>query len=348
MTNGSGTVNANVTNIQVICSATYTINVIISGLTRGALVLQNNGVNNLTATSNGTFTFSNTIPMGAAYNVTVLTQPLGQNCTVTYGSGNAAANLNIPVACSANNYTIGGTVSGLTSSGLVLADTFSAGYLTVTSNGVFTLPNTLTFGLQYNVTVLTQPLGQNCTVTNGSGNAAANVTNILVICTAGTYTIGGIVKGLTGPMTLDDGLGHSLVITTNGAFVFNASYPYGGGTYYITASSPTQTCTVANAVGTITANVTNVSVNCENSYTIGGAVSGLTGQGLVLNNGSDYLPVSTNGTFIVSTYVVGGTAYNITVATQPTGQNCTVANGSGTVTTNVTNVQVFCRSQGPG
>jgi len=79
------------------------------------------------------------------------------------------------------------------------------------------------------------------------------------------------------------------------------------------------------------------------TYTIGGAVSGLSGAGLVLqDNGGDSLTVNGNGNFTFSTPITGGSTYNVTVSTQPSGQKCGVANGSGTANAYVTNVQVTC------
>src|SRR5262245_23343230 len=86
----------------------------LSGLT-GTVVLQNNGGNNLSVSANGNFTFASSVGNGTAYNVTVLTQPTGQTCAVTGGSGTANANVtNVAVACTANTFTIGGAVNGLT------------------------------------------------------------------------------------------------------------------------------------------------------------------------------------------------------------------------------------------
>ena len=79
------------------------------------------------------------------------------------------------------------------------------------------------------------------------------------------------------------------------------------------------------------------------TYTIGGTVSGLVGAGLVLqNNSGDNQSVSANGAFTFSTSIDSGAAYSVTVSTEPTGQNCTVTNGSGKASANVTNIQVVC------
>ncbi len=83
-------------------STTYTIGGTVSGLSGTGLVLQNNGGNNLSVTTNGNFTFSTAIASGSTYNVTVLTQPSSpaQTCTVTDGTGTASANVvDVGVAC---------------------------------------------------------------------------------------------------------------------------------------------------------------------------------------------------------------------------------------------------------
>jgi hypothetical protein len=80
---------------------TYTIGGTVSGLTGTGLILQDNSGNNLAVSASGSFTFSSAVDSGAAYSVTVLTQPTGQSCTVTSGSGTASANVtNVQVSCS--------------------------------------------------------------------------------------------------------------------------------------------------------------------------------------------------------------------------------------------------------
>lgn len=82
---------------------------------------------------------------------------------------------------------------------------------------------------------------------------------------------------------------------------------------------------------------------------IGGTVSGLTAAGLVLqNNGGDNLSVAANASsFAFATPVANGSAYSVSVQTQPSGQVCSVQNGSGTASGNVSNVAVVCGSAGP-
>jgi hypothetical protein len=328
---------------------TYTIGGTVSGLTGTGLVLQDNGGNNLLVSANGTFIFSNSITSSATYSVTVSTEPTGQTCTVTNGSGTASANVtNVQIACSNITYTIGGTVSGITGTGLVLQDN-GGNNLAVSASGSFTFSTAVASGSTYSVTVFTEPTGQSCTVTSGSGTANANVTNVQVVCSnlpPTTYTIGGTVSGLIGiGLVVQDNGGNNQALSANGTFAFSNSVASGAAYSVTVFTQPTgQSCTVTNGSGTASANVSNVQVTCiTTTYTIGGTVSGLTGTGLVLqDNGGNNLSVSANGSFTFSSSVANGAAYSVTVLTQPTGQSCTITNRSGTASANVTNVQVAC------
>ena len=164
---------------------TYTIGGSVSGLASGqSVVLQNNGGDDNTVNANGAFTFATPVNSGSAYAVTVLTQPTGQTCTVSSGSGTANANVTtVSVSCVTNTYTIGGSVSGLASGQSVVLQNNGGDDNTVNANGAFTFATSINSGSAYAVTVLTQPTGQTCTVSNGSGTANANVSNVAVTCT---------------------------------------------------------------------------------------------------------------------------------------------------------------------
>src|ERR1019366_6981519 len=81
-------------------TASATIGGIVTGLLGGTtLSLANNGIDPITVTANGPFTFGS----GSTFSVTVVTQPLGQTCTVTGGSGTVGVNgekgTNVAVNC---------------------------------------------------------------------------------------------------------------------------------------------------------------------------------------------------------------------------------------------------------
>src|SRR5580704_10954803 len=93
------------------------------------------------------------------------------------------------------SYTIGGTVSGLVGSRLVLESPTNCCGQLIASAGAVTAPNgTFAFpadialgsGTTYDVAVMTQPTNpsQTCLVANGMGTVTnSNVTNIVVTCT---------------------------------------------------------------------------------------------------------------------------------------------------------------------
>jgi large repetitive protein len=80
------------------------------------------------------------------------------------------------------------------------------------------------------------------------------------------------------------------------------------------------------------------------TYTVGGSVSGLSsGVSVSLKNGSASVKVSANGAFTFPSALASGSAYDVSIAGQPGGENCQLADASGTVSgAAVTNVSVTC------
>jgi exo-beta-1,3-glucanase (GH17 family) len=77
----------------------------VAGL-NGTLALWNNGGDKVTITANGSFTFPLQIPNDSNYVVLVASQPAGQTCTVTGGSGVASGNVkNVAVNCGPYTFT---------------------------------------------------------------------------------------------------------------------------------------------------------------------------------------------------------------------------------------------------
>lgn len=87
----------------------------------------------------------------------------------------------------ATTRTIGGSVTGLAGAGLVLRNN-GGDDLAIGAAGPFVFATPVVQGGAYAVTVLAQPAGQTCTVTNGSGTASAAVTSVRVDCRAQTGT----------------------------------------------------------------------------------------------------------------------------------------------------------------
>ncbi len=164
----------------------YRVGGTVAGLTGTGLVLQNNGGDDLGVGTSGSFAFPTRVAAGGSYAVTVRTQPSGQACVVAAGAGTvgSADVTSVVVTCTAVapvTYTVGGTVSGLTGSGLVLQNN-GGDDLAVAADGPFTFATRGAAGSAYLVTIRQQPTSQICAVASGAGALAANVTSVAVTC----------------------------------------------------------------------------------------------------------------------------------------------------------------------
>ncbi len=238
------------------------------------------------------------------------------------------------------SYSLSASVSGLSPPGqLELTNTVNGEVLTVSGNGTVTFAARITAG--YNVTVTQQPINAVCNVTGGMGTATGNVT-VTVTCVS-SYRISGAITGLPSgdSVVLRNNGGDDVTVTQNGSFFFPTRV---NGSYAVTifTQPANASCTVSNGTGTAMGDVSNVTVACSASgFSIGGTLSGLpVGQSVTLtNNGGDATTVMVNGPF---TFTTPTTVYDVAVSAQPMGALCSVQNGSGTATGNITNVQVVC------
>ncbi len=242
----------------------------ITGLTASGLVLTDNGSDSLAVSSGAsTFTFSTMLSSGATYSVAVATQPTGETCTVSSGSGTATANVtSVSVACTTNTYTIGGTVSGLNESGLVLQDNGGDNLSVPSGAGTFTFSTRLAYGRPYDVTVSSQPATENCLVSSGSGTVTGNVSTVRVTCSSASYSVSGTLTGLvSGGLKLQDYSGGQTLSVAAGAPTFQFTQPlmYGTNVDVQVSTQPFwETCTpgASNYTGPITSNLTTDTFGC--------------------------------------------------------------------------------------
>ncbi len=156
----------------------------VSGLVTSGLVLIN-GTDTVTVPANATsYVFPAQIDDHGKFAVAIQSQPARYTCFVSGGTGLATG---IPITsanviCNVNTFTVGGTITGLSSSGLTLVN--GSDNLTIDAAATsFTFANNVADGSVYGVTVLTQPTGQICTVSNGTATmTGAGVDNISVSC----------------------------------------------------------------------------------------------------------------------------------------------------------------------
>ena len=249
----------------------YSVGGTVTGLSAAGLVLTDNGGNSLALSAGAsTFTFSATLPSGATYSVAVATQPSGENCTVSSGAGTVTANVtSVSVDCTSNTYTIGGSVSGLSASGLVLQNNGGDNLSVPSGASSFTFSTPLAYGRPYDVTVYSHPATENCLVSSGgSGTVTGNVSTVRVTCSSSSYTVSGTLTGLvSGGLKLQDASGGEILTVSAGATSFQFSQPlmYGANVDVSVNTQPFwQACTPnsSNYTGPITSNLTTDSVSC--------------------------------------------------------------------------------------
>jgi len=149
---------------------------------------------------------------------------------------------------------------------------------------------------------------------------------LAVDCQTNSFTVGGTVTGMTGEgLVLQNNSGDDLLIAENGSFHFLTGLEEGS-QYFVSVisqpHSPNQVCVVGNAGGTVlSASVTNITVNCETlRYSVSGSVSGMSGTGMVLQlNGGNDIVINEDGPFNFATQLDDGSAWQVTVKSQPTG-----------------------------
>ncbi len=171
-----------------------------------------------------------------------------------------------------------------------------------------------------------------------------------------TETVGGTVIGLltTGtsgntPLQLQNNGADTITVKSNGSFTFPTALDVGT-TYVVTVSQQPEgeSCSVENSVGILEQNVGNVSsvvVNCISTVSSSdapyGTVTGLSpGAVVTLSiNGIDPLQITGTNASILSWAFPNalplGTAFQVAISQQPTGQTCTL---SGDVSGTVSNV----------
>jgi hypothetical protein len=187
-------------------------------------------------------------------------------------------------------YTIGGTVSGLTSGSLVLKNN-AGDDLTISANSTsFTFATALANGATYAVTVGTQPSGLTCSLINGTGPlASTNVTTVVVACVPpwiGTKQLGVTGQIITGRSVATDANGNVYVAgdtpvgldgnTLTGANdFFVTKYNSSGAKQYTKQLGVTGAITYANSVATDTNG---------NVYVAGNTDGGLDGNTLTGTN----------------------------------------------------------------
>ena len=360
--NGTGFAVREIQALSVLCDnieKTHSIGGTVTGLRQGdTLVLLNNDNESIKINADGAFRFLTGAVASSSYRVIVQQPPANKICTVFKGTGvgvNAPVT-DIEVVCSEKRFTVGGVIAGLKVGKLVIllnnSDTNDA--LFIETNGVFTFLNPIAYDGGYSITITGQPIGQHCSVTDGTGiGVRKNIETVKVTCSINDYVIGGTVSGLHPgqEFTLINNGNYEkyLNIKENKRFAFSEKVPFDGRYEVKVGTQPTgQQCTVTNHEGSgVNANIDSISVICSaTKFTVGGTVSGLpVGERVILrNNDAEMVRVDSDGLFTFKNPLAYGSDYNVSIRSidQPDSATCTVDKNDGVVTGAVKNIVVVC------
>ena len=145
-----------------------TLSGIVSGLGAGKSVVLKSGKFSKIVSTNGPYTITD-----GGTTITVAIQPASQLCTVAVTD----------VTC-VNTYTVGGSVTGLTATGLVLRLNNSTSLIVPSGATSYKFATGLLLNSAYSVSVGIQPTGLTCSIANASGIIQGVVLNANVTCVA--------------------------------------------------------------------------------------------------------------------------------------------------------------------
>lgn len=167
------------------------------------------------------------------------------------------------------DYSVGGTVSGLSAnSGVLLTDAAGAGVF-ISSNGRFSIDSAFVDGAAYDLAVSTDPgtPSVRCTVTRGKGViAGADVDDVAIDCAPQAFELGGTVSGVDAVGLILSNRSAEIAMSKDGTFTFPGRVT-NGSSYAVTIEQMPEgeTCTLANNAGVVDGRDVQVSVTCQPS-----------------------------------------------------------------------------------
>ena len=164
--------------------------------------------------------------------------------------------------------------------------------------------------------------------------------------TPATYTLSGGVTGLTATGLVLSVNGSNVSVPSGASSVSLASGLATGTAYTVTIGTQPggESCSVKSGSGTIEgASVSSVLISCAQIYSLNAAFTHLHASGLTLSvNGSSVAAASSTTSLVLISNLTTGSSYSVSISKQPANQWCTVANGTGTISTSDVSVTVNC------
>ncbi len=341
--------SADVLDLAVSCVDTFVVGGTLTAPVAASVTIANTaGSDSVTVPGDaGTFAFARRFAVGEDYVVDASGADI--LCTVTDGQGTLAAAVdNIAIDCVAA-VDVSVTVSGLTAaeaSGLVLQNN-GGDNLSFNADGTSSFPP-MPNGDPYTVTILFQPIGATCSVTDGAGTATADI-NVAVICEQ-VFRIGGTTTGLNAgnSVTLELSGGGTLILSDNGSFTFPGFFATGSSVSLLSTEFELadERCTVAVPTEQVgTADVLDLAVTCVDTFVVGGTLTAPAAASVTISTtnqrGTDTVTVPGDaGPFVFTRRFALDEQY--AVLASGTDLQCTVTKGAGTVAGAVDDIAVSC------
>jgi hypothetical protein len=176
---------------------------VVTALPFGGLVLTNtkNGATVSIPANARNYKFPSAISYGEEYAITVTTPPDNMACLPLNSADTAGrlATIKVNVRCALLDFSIGGTITGLTGAGLTVingSDTTTGVAIALpaattppTAPGTaftWAFPVRVPYGSTYGLTIQTQPAGNRCTISNGVGTVrqprGVEITSVNITC----------------------------------------------------------------------------------------------------------------------------------------------------------------------
>ncbi|NHZ82372.1 hypothetical protein F2P44_24265 [Massilia sp. CCM 8695] len=176
-------------------------------------------------------------------------------------------------------FPVEGTIENLKYSGLVLSNVGMQDLTVEAKATTFRFPNTIEYGVPYDVQVKTSALHQKCTWDNGKDNAGRQASiSVIIKCIDNAFSIGGAVKALGADGGARTYTGEGLVLINGSSDKYAVpkdatAYKFAGATTFGTSYGVSvfkqpdggkYACTVERGVGEMgDADITNIDVTCR-------------------------------------------------------------------------------------
>jgi hypothetical protein len=228
-------------------------------------------------------------------------------------------------------YIVAGSIAGLTGDGLVLQNNGADDLAIDAGSTAFQFPTEVDNDDGYDVTVLTQPERQTCTVTDGSGVGGMQVTSVQVTCAEITHTVTASSGGdgsisPDGTLSVSEGGEQEFTATPDSKFVVSqwlvdgAPVQDGGEAFTLSSISADHTVEVTFTQATLLPSVAALALSV-NDTAANAALTGAPRQIVLTNTGPI---VATNVSIAYPVWPAGTTASSTCTSALAAGASCSI------------------------